>query len=518
VNHNNEVFMKNINQIKDLIKVLKTDLHERDEVISVSLLSALVDQSSFLLGPPGTAKSLIARRLSCAFRDAKHFEYLMQRFSTPEEIFGPVSIAELKKDNFERKTEGYLPEADFAFLDEIWKSSPAILNTLLTIINEKIFRNGIKEIKVPLKALIAASNETPPHGQGLDALYDRFIMRLFVPPMEERANFEILMQGGAVDSFITIPDELKITNKQLDQWKKEIPESIKLSKETLNVIHDIRLELEKEEDESLDVYISDRRWQKLSIILKASAYFCGREETNLSDTLLLRHGLWTTRDNREAIVKIVEDAVRRNGYALNDSLAEFDRDKESLEKEIQKELYHSEDVYEKIIIKDKEYFRMTKTFESQQGYSYSPIKKEFYLPIDKFKKDQQFYALNIDGNNSEIVCNFKGTGTCECRLNNHSYYQSITSAPDILFYKGDKKKDVNHRLISQLQKAVEELQLKSDSMIKEVTGHFEKFKVELKTPFVPEHIQEIAIDAVKTMLDDLKLRREDCNRLHKLTE
>ena len=512
--------MDNIKHITCLIEILNTDLYERDEVISVSLLSALVDQSTFLLGPPGTAKSLIARRLSYAFNDAKHFEYLMQRFSTPEEIFGPVSIAELKKDNFERKIEGYLPEADFAFLDEIWKSSPAILNTLLTIINEKIFRNGVKEIKVPLKALIAASNETPPHGQGLEALFDRFIMRLFVPPMETRNNFEILLQGGPVSSFINIPDEMKISAKQLLKWKKEIPEKIKLSNETLNVIHDIRLELAKEENESLDVYISDRRWQKLSTILKASAYFCGRKETNLADTLLLRHGLWTTLDNREPIIKIVEDTVRRNGYALKNNLADFDREKEELEKEIQKELYYTENIYQTVKLKENDYYRVTKKFTS---HSYGPIEKEFYLPVEKYKTNEQFNALDKDGNYAQIKCNFKGTGTCECTLDrnySHSYgsYEPIRSTPNILYHKGDKKKDINPRLVIELQKAVKILLKKSDSIIDEVTLHRDKFKEELATPFVPSQIQKIALDAVITMLDDLKLRREDCYRLLKLTE
>ena len=172
-------------RIANIIENLNDGIHEREETIAVAFLAALSDQNVFLFGPPGTAKSLIARRLSHAFETNSYFEYLMHRFSTPEEVFGPVSITELKKDKFVRKTEGFLPQADFAFLDEIWKSSPAILNTLLTIINEKLFRNGTEVETAPLKALIVASNETPPPGQGLEALYDRFLVRLNVPPMAE---------------------------------------------------------------------------------------------------------------------------------------------------------------------------------------------------------------------------------------------------------------------------------------------------------------------------------------------
>ncbi len=204
-------------RVTDLITVLSDGLYEREEIVAVSLLSVLSGQSIFLYGLPGTAKSLIARRLSTVYKDSTHFEYLMQRFSTPEDVFGPVSIQELKQDNYIRKTEGYLPTADFAFLDEIWKSSPAILNTLLTIINERIYRNAGKDEKVPLKALIAASNETPPPNQGLEALYDRFVMRIIVNPMEERENFEKLLDGDAVSADIKIPNGLQFSHDEYEQ-------------------------------------------------------------------------------------------------------------------------------------------------------------------------------------------------------------------------------------------------------------------------------------------------------------
>ena len=168
-------------RIKNLLQQLNERVYEKEHVIALSLLSAIAGESIFLLGPPGVAKSMVARRLKLAFMDACAFEYLMSRFSTPDEIFGPVSISKLKdEDTYERRVDGYLPTADVVFLDEIWKAGPAIQNALLTVINEKIYRNGQYSIRVPLKGLIAASNELPSIGQGLEALWDRFLVRLMV--------------------------------------------------------------------------------------------------------------------------------------------------------------------------------------------------------------------------------------------------------------------------------------------------------------------------------------------------
>ena len=511
-----------------IIGHLNGGIHEREETIAVAFLAALSDQNVFLFGPPGTAKSLIARRLSYAFETNGYFEYLMHRFSTPEDVFGPVSITELKKDNFLRKTEGFLPQSDFAFLDEIWKSSPAILNTLLTIINEKLFRNGTEVEPAPLKALIAASNETPPPGQGLDALYDRFLVRLNVPPMAAKENFERLLNAQPTRAELKLPDGLAIQHAEWEKWCEEI-HAVKLSDKTQNIIHDIRLSFE-EKGEELDVYVSDRRWQKSAILLKAAAFFCGRTETNLVDTLLLRHCLWTTKENCEEVRKIVENAVRNCGFETGINIRRIDDQKDELDKEINEELFHSEDVYETENLRGDEYFKCTTRLI--QRHHYFPQQREsvsFYIPLEKMKSTDEFHPVDRQGNElAWIKCCFDGQGTCSISMHqqgenadlsyhqDHHWQNASPFTPKVLFHKGDKKKKVNPRLIDSLRKAVQELAQEIEGIIGQIESKRSQFKRELETPFVPEDIRGIALESVEKQLRDMKVRRQDCDRLEKL--
>jgi len=290
------------NNLKDrtarLLDAMSTGAFERDEVIGLSLLAALAGESIFLLGVPGVGKSMVARRLKMAFRDARSFEYLMSRFSTPDEIFGPVSISKLKdEDTYERVVEGYLPTADIVFLDEIWKAGPAIQNSLLTAINEKIFRNGDKDLKLPLKGIIAASNELPAEGEGLEALWDRFLVRYIVRPISDRLNFKALLTGDSPEP--NVDQELAFTQQEYQSIlskarEVEVPEGV------LDFLYNMRTRLAKEAQENKEndgeehevPYVSDRRWKKMVGIMRMSALLNGRDEVDFSDCLLLEHMVW----------------------------------------------------------------------------------------------------------------------------------------------------------------------------------------------------------------------------------
>lgn len=327
-----------LERFKQLLGEMNRGIYEKETEISLSLLAALAGESIILLGPPGVAKSMVARQLKTAFRDAQSFEYLMSRFSTPDEIFGPVSIQKLKtSDTYERAVEGYLPTADVVFLDEIWKAGPAIQNTLLTVINEKIFRNGNREMHLPLKLLVAASNELPAKGEGLEALWDRFVIRIESRPIKLEKNFRAMLLDSHADflgptDFTDSTDfsgftgglghadfadnadfsDLKITSEEYAEWTERI-DKIGVKIEVLDAISAIRKSLRAvnvdEAAERRNIYVSDRRWKNIVRLLRTSAFMQDREEVDICDLLPIYHCLWQEPEERDAIRNIVIRAL-----------------------------------------------------------------------------------------------------------------------------------------------------------------------------------------------------------------
>jgi MoxR-like ATPase len=279
-------------RLRQLRDSLLTGLVERDVAIRLALIGALAGEHLLLLGPPGTAKSLVARRLRLAFADATYFERLLTRFTVPEELFGPLSIKGLEEDRYERLTACYLPTASIAFLDEIFKANSAILNALLTLLNEREFDNGTKRERTPLIGVIGASNELP-EGEELDALFDRFLMRLHVGPVSTDGFPTLLRLRG--DAEPDVPADLRLTDADL--------RATRAAAASVEVPGDVEALLIALRDwcAAEHIAVSDRRWRKVVKLLQVSALTNGRSAVSIWDCWLLQHCLWDQPADREKV-------------------------------------------------------------------------------------------------------------------------------------------------------------------------------------------------------------------------
>ena len=298
-------------KIEKNLEILNSGLVGKEKVMKLGLLSILSGENMILVGPPGTAKSEISRRLREILADSDsetYFEYLFTKFTTPEEIFGPLSIKQLQNDKFERNMEGYMPSSRIVFLDEIFKANSSILNTLLTILNERVFHNGLKREKTPLISLIGASNELPFENDELTALYDRFLIRAVVGYVSDDEIEELL---DIKETDMEIPAEIKFTESDLNEIKNE-SEKVRVTSGIKRTIMQIRQEYNKIFAEDNHEIISDRKLVKMVKLLKVSAYLNGRDKVDFSDLMLLTNCLWNNPENIEKVTKLVLEAVKRN--------------------------------------------------------------------------------------------------------------------------------------------------------------------------------------------------------------
>jgi MoxR-like ATPase len=299
--------MTETDRLTAVLQHLKATFVGKDEIIDLLGISLVAGENMFLLGPPGTAKSAIVRRLSAGIEGGKNFDYLLTRFTEPNELFGPFDIRRLREGELVTNTEGMLPEASLVFLDEIFNANSAILNGLLMALNERVFRRGRETRPLPALLFVGASNALP-EDPSLHALLDRFLVRVRCDYVNPDALGAVLLAGWALDNpATTTTDAPTVTPAELQTLQREA-RAVDLSgvrAACVGLVHTLR---------STGIAVSDRRAVKIQNLLAASALLAGRTVATVSDLWVMKY-IWDTEEQVETLAGIVDAVIEKDTSA-----------------------------------------------------------------------------------------------------------------------------------------------------------------------------------------------------------
>jgi len=286
-------------QLRAIVEELSARFFERGEVAELLMTTMLAGQHALILGPPGTAKSELARDLSSRITSARYYETLLTKFTDPKSVFGPVDVAALTRGEYRQVLEGHATQAHFLFLDEIFKCSSAALNALLSLLNERLYHSeaGGGVIKCDLISCISASNELP-DGEELAAIFDRLLVRVEVAYLAEDANFAALLESAVVRRGGDHRTTVDLVDFQL-AVDVDVP-AIGLPTGVVTTISKLRAELLR-----AGIAASDRRWRQAIRLLQAAAYLDGRDAVDEDDLAVLAHVLWASPSERPTVERLV---------------------------------------------------------------------------------------------------------------------------------------------------------------------------------------------------------------------
>ena len=290
-------------RLRSLATTLERQFLGKDEIIRLLLIAVVAGEHCVLLGPPGTAKSALIRSLA-ELMQARYFEYLLTRFTEPNEIFGPVDIAAFREGQYRRNTTGMLPEAEIVFLDEVFKSNSAILNALLTLLNERKYTSGGQILKCPLISVFAASNEVP-GDETLTAIFDRFLLRVRSENLDAYHFSDLLQKGIEFEVRQMAGQRLQpiLGAKELVDLGRTFGQRMNFSDAFLSAYKGLVFQIRAE-----GISLSDRRVVKMLKLFAASAFIDGRQTADASDFFVLKH-IWNNEDQAELLEAVVQPVL-----------------------------------------------------------------------------------------------------------------------------------------------------------------------------------------------------------------